>query len=274
MVGFPGDFSVYIEDEKGNRVEIDADQIWETASCIKVAVLMELFRLVSLGEISSSAKLTYTPENYTLGSGIMRYLTPGMELTLKDLATLMIIVSDNVATNILIDFLGRENINSTCKKLGLENTRLKNKIYFEANKPATIGETTAKEYIMLFKLIREEVFGPVATEEMEDILKNQRLNLMLTRFLPINMLQAKNPGEKPELEIGTKSGSLENCRNDGGIIYTPLGDFFIAVFTKNFSDPYYHNDHVANYWAPRISNIAFHHFLGKGGSFQEGSLND
>ncbi len=266
MEGFPGQYAVYLEDEKENKIEIQADEKWETASCIKIAILIELFRWVNLGEISLSDKIPFTEENHTMGSGIMRYLTPGMELSLHDLATLMIIISDNVATNILIDFLGMKNINSNCLNLGLEKTKLKEKIYFKPDTPTVIGETTCREYIQMFKLIKKEVYGPQATEDMLAILKNQKFSSMLTRFLPIGLLQSSTPGEKPEIEVGSKSGSLKNCRNDGGIVFTPRGDYYIAVFTKDFSDSYYHMDHISNCWAPRINKLVFQHFLARGGS--------
>jgi len=268
MVGFEGEFAVYAEDQAGNRIEINADESWETASCIKVAVLIELFRRVARGDFDSSKKLPFNEENNTLGSGILKFLTPGsFDLSLKDLATLMIIISDNVATNILVDFLGKEAINQTCLDLGLKETKLLEKIYFKPDQEAAIGRTTCREYIQQFKLIKEEVFGPEATEEMMEILKNQQLNTMLNRDLPISLLQPSQPGEKPLVEIASKSGSLKNCRNNGGIIFTPSGYYYLAIFTKDFSDPYYYNDQVVNLWAPRINKVLFHHFIAKQGSF-------
>lgn len=267
MKGFPGKFALYAEDENGSKLEIQADQSWETASCIKVAVLLELFRRVSGGEISLEKKLPFNPKNHTLGSGILRHLTPGLELSIQDIATLMIIISDNVATNILIDLLGINAINSTADNLGLKQTRLLNKIYFSGETPTLIGETTCREYIQMFKLIKNNVFGREASEKIWDILQTQQFNGMLTRFLPISMLQSASPEESPEISVGSKSGSLENCRNDGGVVFTPLGHYYIAVFTKDFPDPYYYNDHIAHQWAPRINKILFHHFLARGGSF-------
>lgn len=268
MDGFPGEYAFYAEDQRGNRIECCSDEPWETASCIKVAILLELYRCIAAGELSETEKICYNEENHTTGSGVLRYLTPSLELTLRDMATLMIIISDNVATNVLIDLLGLESINATCSELGLEHTKLLKKIFFSNEEEVTVGQTTPREYSMLFKLIKGDVFGLEASRSMLDILKQQNFTNFFTGHLPVSLVQSKQKGEEPSVQIASKSGSLKTCRNDGGIVFTPWGHYFLTVFTKNFHDPYFYNQHITNTWVPRINHMLYHQFAALQGSFR------
>ena len=118
------------------------------------------------------------------GSGIIQYLDK-LELTSRNMAILMIIDSDNIATNIMIEYLGIENINNTIKSLGFKNTMLIcPKLDFNIYKE--IGKTTAKEYGELYiKLLNKEILKPETCEEILEILKNQLHNDLLIRKLPL-----------------------------------------------------------------------------------------
>src|SRR5665647_3032405 len=91
---FSGIMGIYADDFKGNTIEINADEEFETASCIKVPILVELLRNINEGKICLTDKLKYNKENFVVGSGILRSLSYGLELSIIDYATLMIIVSD------------------------------------------------------------------------------------------------------------------------------------------------------------------------------------
>ena len=119
LTSYNGKMSVYIDDFNGNKVEINADDTFETASTIKTFILIDLFQQVHDGTKSLNDMLTYTEDNKIDGSGVIQSLDIGVTMSVKNFATLMIIVSDNVATNILIDYLGADHINETIKKWGL-----------------------------------------------------------------------------------------------------------------------------------------------------------
>ena len=116
-VSFSGEFGVYANDLRGNVIGVRADEPFETASCIKAFILADLYRQAAEGKKNLSDRLTYTAENQIDGSGILQSLEIGTELSVKNLATRMIIVSDNIATNILIDYLGLGHINETIAAL-------------------------------------------------------------------------------------------------------------------------------------------------------------
>ena len=136
-------------DFRGTKIKINENEKYNAASCIKIFILIELFNQINNGSIKREQELIYKDEHYVNGSGIMRYLTKGIELPVIDIATLMMIISDNVATNILIDFLGIDNINKTIKSIGCNNTKLYSK--FKSVKDATFSETTAFDYYLIWK---------------------------------------------------------------------------------------------------------------------------
>lgn len=266
VISFSGDLSVYANDFKGNIIDINADERFETASCIKTFILADLYRQVYEGKKDLNEKLKYTPDYFIVGSGILRSLDYGVELTVKDYATLMIIVSDNIATNILIDYLGIDNINNTLLDLGFKNTVLHNKIDFE--KYNRLGTTTPREYGLIFeKICREELWSPEISREMLSIFKEQKYNSMLIRALPQYYLDSENTGDEELIYVASKSGSMDECRNDGGIVSTPYGKYVLALFTKNFKDPLYYVDHESILFGARVSRLLFDQYLALGGRF-------
>ena len=260
VYNFTGMVGLYVNDFKGNIVEINSEEKFETASCIKVFVLAELYRQIFENKIKSDDILKYSKENYVVGSGVLRALDFGVEMTAKNFATLMIIISDNIATNILIDFLGIDNINNTCKDLGLNDTVLYNKIDFE--KYSKLGTTTPKDYGRIFELLyKGELWSKDLSEEMIAILKNQHYNTILTNALPPYFLDAEDTGDEELISIASKSGSMDACRNDGGIIYTPYGGYVISVFTKDFKDNLYYQEHESYRFGGKVSRLIFDQYL-------------
>src|SRR5437016_442207 len=107
----------------GQEFRHNADDIYFTASTLKVPVLVELFRQVSVGKTDLESRITLRDPFRVPGSGVLRELDNGLQLTVKDAATLMIIVSDNTATDMMYHLVGRDNLNGTMQRLGLTKTR-------------------------------------------------------------------------------------------------------------------------------------------------------
>jgi len=142
--------------------------------------------------------------------------------TLKELATLMIIVSDNQATNILIDFLGMENINLLGKELGLKESFLGRKMMdTEARKNGYDNYTCADDISLLLKLIyQEKLINKEASQLMLDILLRQQQGERLQRYLP------------SDIKIAHKCGDLDNLENDGGIIWLGGKAYILVILTN------------------------------------------
>ncbi len=263
MKSFSGRYAVYANDFKSN-IEVNSDELWESASCIKTFILAALMHEVNQGNLDLDNQLTYKKEHHVNGSGILQSLSVGLELPIRDVATLMIIVSDNIATNMLIDLIGLSTINDHICVLGFSQTKLFNKLDFDQY--SRLGQTTAREYGQLFEMIyKGSIYTKKLCCEMLDILSKQHYNSLLSRKLPQWLLDAENTGEEEVLKIASKSGSMDNCRNDGGVIFTPFGDFIVVVFTKDFKDKIYYSDHESYRFAPNITRMLFDQFIAKKG---------
>jgi N-acetylated-alpha-linked acidic dipeptidase len=122
---FPGDMSVYMKNLKtGDEIALDSDKVFETFSVIKLAIAAELLHQVEAGKFSLSDRIPLAAANERLPSGVLYAMDPGLTPTIKDLLTLMIIISDNEATDALGDKVGRENITAFAHSLGLANTSI------------------------------------------------------------------------------------------------------------------------------------------------------
>jgi beta-lactamase class A len=124
--GFPGDMAVYMTNLKtGEEIALDADSIYETFSVIKISIMAEVLRQAEAGKFSLDDRITLKPEDERLPSGVLYTMQPGLNPTIRDLVTLMIIISDNAATDLLADKVGRANITGYMRELGLNDTSIK-----------------------------------------------------------------------------------------------------------------------------------------------------
>ena len=272
---FDGNISLYANDGKGTIIKFNENAVVETASCIKAFILIEYYRQILEGKKSRSDILTYEYDKHYManGSGIIQYLDK-LELTSRNMAILMIIDSDNIATNIMIEYLGIENINNTIKSFGFKNTILIcPKLDFNMYKE--VGKTTAKEYGELYiKLLNNEILNPAICEEILEILKNQLHNDLLIRKLPLKDLNEIGEENANIKYIASKSGGLGdkrygigNCRNDGGIIATKFGSYIVSIFINNFNDYYWNRDNKAILAGGEIHHIIYENYLNNKGKF-------
>ncbi len=260
IASYDGQMAVYVDDLKGNTIEIGIDEKFETASTVKTYILATLFHQIELGKAGLDEKMKYEEKHFVDGSGLFRNLSFGAEFYIRDVAMMMIIVSDNVATNMMIDFLGIDVINAYIKELGCKDTVLHNPIDFA--KYEKLGTTTPRDYASMFvRLAKRELVSEKASEQMLDIFKRQHYNSMLTKYFPAYMLDSEDLGEEELIYVASKSGSMNEVRADGGIVHTPYGDYVIVIFNKNFHDPVYHSEHTATVFGARVSRLIFDQYL-------------
>lgn len=263
FINFNGNYSIYANDYNGNVITINENEIFNSASCIKIFILVELFRQVYFNEKSLEEKLKYEKDNLVDGSGILQYLTQGLELNVKDMATLMMIISDNVATNIMIDYLGIDNINKTIKNLGCLDTKLYCK--FESCEDKAFSVTTTKDYSHIYELINEgKLWDKYISEEIIDILKNQKYHEMIGDGIPKIYTETKNDILN---YVISKSGKYQSVRNDGGIVSTKYGNYILTIFIKDFLDKDYLNDEYIYKYGRNISNMLFNRYIALKGKF-------
>ena len=177
LYSYQGKMSVFVDDLRGHTVEIGADEEFETASTIKAFILAVLYLQVSRGKASLDDFITYEESQFVDGSGMLRALGVGAKLKVKDTATMMIICSDNIATNMVIDYLGLDTINACIKELGFEHTVLHNPLHFDRYRD--LGTTTPRDYAALFaQVAKGTLVSPEASAEMLAIFRQQHYNTM------------------------------------------------------------------------------------------------
>jgi beta-lactamase class A len=194
------------------------------ASVIKIPVLVEIFTRLERGEARKDETYRVRAEDKLPSCGALNYMHTGLEVTMEDLYTLMIILSDNSATNILIKKFGMDRINARMRELGLKATAV-NRLLFdsEAAKKGVENYISAGEIgFLLEKMARGELVSQQASAEMLRILKNQRLNGKMPFYM------------KGKAQIAHKTGEDDGITHDVGIVFAPQP--FVACFCSNETD--------------------------------------
>lgn len=211
----------------GLRVEHRGDELFHPASTMKVPVMVEVFRRAEAGDWSMDEPVVVDPNfrsflddsPYVVDSGKYLATRIGQTETMLSLVEQMIVVSDNLATNLLIRRCGPARITGTMRQLGIKDGFVLRGVQdipaFEAglsNRMTPNGLTRLMEAIE-----NGEAAGPASTEEMKRILLDQHFNDMIPRYLPEGV------------RVGHKTGSIKGHRHDTAIVYAPDGSYFLTI---------------------------------------------
>jgi len=241
-----GVMGVAIEDlTSGQKYQLRENEVFPQASSIKIAVLAELYRQAQQGKLKLTDLYVVKSADLVEDSPIMNGLTPGVtQITLRDLATMVVAVSDNSAANILIDRVGMENVNSFLESLGLTHTRLRRKMMdLKAAGEGRENILTPGEMMTLLDAIyRGKVLNKSLTDDFFKLLSTKK-NSSIPRDLPEN------------LKIADKDGELEGVRNDSGVIFLENRPYILCVMTT-----YLRRERDGEAAISKISVDAFHMF--------------
>jgi beta-lactamase class A len=222
---------------------LNAGKTMRAASLIKIPILTCALEKVTRGELDLTQRHVLKMDEVAGGAGILHTLQDGLQLTLHDLLTFMIIVSDNTATNMVIDLCGQDAINAYCQNLGLMQTKLIGKLQLpenkwnEAQRRGERNSTCAADMLgLLVRLEQRELLPDDLTKVAIDILKRQQFTEALSRYLPRD---AELFDEY--VTVASKSGCLRGLWHDAGIIYdkhyNPL--YTLVVMTDGSADESY-----------------------------------
>jgi beta-lactamase class A len=253
VAAFNGNVYLYAKNlDTGAEYSLNADEPVRTASTIKVAVMLEAFARVAEGRAKWSDELVLGKSARYAGSGVLQDLTDGLRLPLRDAVTLMMTVSDNTATNMVLDYLTTDAVNERMESLGLKQTRIMRRVggggesregKMEANKRFGLGRTTPREMVSIMeKLERGELVSAAASKEMIELLKREQTKDGIFRGLW-------------KFETATKSGALDALRSNVGVIYHTRGRIALAVTCDDMPEPDWTPDNPALLLMSRLSEI-------------------
>ncbi|HXM98731.1 MAG TPA: serine hydrolase [Candidatus Dormibacteraeota bacterium] len=250
----------------GESVSLDGAKPVQTASVIKLPLMLQVFQQVKQGKLKLTAPVLLTKDNQVPGSGILSLMDPGLTLTLKDVVTLMMTVSDNTATNMLIDEAGLKATNGMIARMGLRNTYFYKKVYKktdekmpEDQKKFGLGKTTAEEMARVMESIyRCDLGDRELCLQMITIMRNQQYRNMLPRYM-------ETADSSEELSaIADKIGALDDVRNEVALVYTKGGPVIISVFTYDNEDQSWTPENKAEMLIGRLARVIVYEWSPEG----------
>ncbi len=266
LATFPGTGGVAVKNlDTGEEIRVNADDIVATASTIKVPILIELFRQVEAGEIDLEQRLALTDEIRTEGSGILRELSAGVELSVLDHATLMIVVSDNTSTNLLIDLLGRERINQTSAELGFPRTQLRERFDFPkvGQDARNLSVTTPADLAGFMEVLATRcMLAEKSRETILEILRRQHYTDLVPRYLPFFPHPEELGHPVNGLRIANKTGGWTGMRADMALVEWPGTRYVIGIVTEGDPDLRFWAENAGSQLIGRISRLIFDYFGG------------
>jgi beta-lactamase class A len=257
IAGFHGNVSVYAKNlDSGAVYDLAGDEPVRTASTIKLPVMIECFSEAAEGKLDFGEMISLPENEKVPGSGILQDLSTGDRFPVRDLMMLMIVLSDNTATNLILDRIGGDAVNARMARLGLVQTRIMRKILGKGaaagiteqgakpeNKKWGLGRSSPREMVgLLDKLYRGDLVSKSASAEMLAILKKQRDHAGLARDIK-------------DVTAANKSGALDALRSDVGIVYSKRGPIAIAITVDGMPEPDWSPDNPGQLLISALSEI-------------------
>lgn len=250
---FKGKFWIYAKNiETGETYSFKGEERVRTASTIKTAIMVEAYAQVAEGKVKWTDELVLTKEKKVGGSGILFEFSDGLKLTFRDAVNLMMVISDNAATNLVLDVVTCDAVNARMDSIGLKNTRSLRKVFGGGESKAWadpvlktfgLGVTTPKEIVTLLEKIENgEIVNKEASGDMIALMKRQQTQNGIGRSLL-------------DVPIASKSGALDRLRSEVGIIYTRRGRIAMAITTDDMPEIIWTNDNPGYLMLSKLSLI-------------------
>ena len=261
VAAFKGKVSLYAKNlDTGETYALNADERVRTASTIKIAVMIEAFARVTEGKAKWTDEVVLTKEKKVSGSGILFELSDNLHLTLRDAVNLMMMLSDNTATNLVLDVLTTDAVNARMEALGFKQIKINRKVGSGGdstagkdpeNKKYGLGFATPHEMVLVMeKLERGEIISPSVSKEMIDLMKREQARYAIGR-------------SQWDLPMASKYGALDRLRSAVGIIYSKKGKIAMAITCDEMPEIMWTVDNPAYLLMSQLSEVLVNG-LGKG----------
>ena len=253
VASFKGKVTLYAKNlDTGETYALNADERVRTASTIKIAVMIEAFARVNEGKAKWTDEVVLTKEKKVSGSGILSELSDGLHLTLRDAVNLMMMLSDNTATNLVLDVLTTDAVNARMESLAFKNIKINRKVMSGGesqagkdpeNKKYGLGFATPHEMVLVMeKLERGEIINPAVSKEMIDLMKREQARYAIGRSLW-------------DLPLASKYGALDRLRSAIGIIYSKKGKIAMAISCDDMPEIMWSVDNPAYLLMSQLSEV-------------------
>jgi len=253
IASFKGKVSLFAKNlDTGETYALNPDERVRTASTIKIAVMIEAFARVDKGDLKWTDEVVLTKEKKVSGSGILTELSDGLHLTLRDAVNLMMILSDNSATNLVLDVLTTDAVNARMESLGFKNIKIMRKIGSGGestagkdpeNKKYGLGMATPREMVLVMeKLERGEIISAAVSKEMIDLMKREQGRYAIGRSLW-------------NVPMASKYGALDRLRSSIAILYTKKGRIAMAISCDDMPETMWSVDNPAYLLMSRLSEV-------------------
>ena len=269
---FQGEVGLYAL-KLGSREEVavNADARFPTASTIKTAVMIEAYHQAAEGKLSLDDAMVLGEAEKVGGSGVLNGMSAGTSLKLRDLVHLMIVLSDNTATNMLVTRLGTARIDERLVGYGLKATKIfrptfrdgRPDIHPELEKEFGLGMATPREMAMLMALIAEgRAVNKEASGAMLATLRRQQDRAMIPRLLPDGVQVGNKTGTDSE-KLADAKGLRGAIRVDAAIVNAKEFSYVIAIFTRRGADTRGGPDNAGVLTGARLSRAVYEQFQGE-----------
>lgn len=253
VASFKGKVSLFAKNlDTGETYALNPDERVRTASTIKIAVMIEAFARVNEGKAKWTDEVVLTKEKKVSGSGILTELSDGLKLTLRDAVNLMMILSDNTATNLVLDVLTTDAVNARMESLGFKQIKINRKVGSGGestagkdpeNKKFGLGVATPREMVLIMeKLERGEIINPTVSKEMLELMKREQGRNALGRSLW-------------SVPMASKYGALDRLRSAVGILYMKNGKVAMAISCDDMPETMWSVDNPAYLLMSKLSEV-------------------
>ena len=255
----------------GEVIAVNADARFPTASTIKTAIMVEAWQQAADGRLPIDTRIALRDRDKVGGSGVLRGLGEGLPLSVADLVHLMIVLSDNTATNMLIERLGTARINARLESYGLTETKLfrptfrdgRPDVLPELEREYGLGMSTPREMAKLMALIGErKAVNGEASDAMLATLRRQQDRAMIPRNIPGDVQVGNKTGTDEEKHPG-RDGVKRHVRGDAAIVTGPTVSYAIAIYARQIEDTRWTVDNDALVTGAKVSQMVFEHFGGQ-----------